>query len=159
MMKNFLQPHIDQCIADRLNPNSHSTTGGPKTVTSLAVDAYLSTQPSNPKTTSTSVNINPHTLSILIAQLKVFTYARHNTTAATLSFVFHLLYKHPRALSSIRCELNVVLGPDPSAARSLASHPHLLNQLPYTTAVIKETLRLFPPAGPIRYTPVQEGSF
>jgi cytochrome P450 len=51
----------------------------------------------------------------------------------------------------IREEHDVVLGVDlAKAATKIKSSPQLLNQLPYTSGVIKEVLRLFPPVGTVR---------
>ena len=51
----------------------------------------------------------------------------------------------------IRAELDEVFGTDLSQTeRIIVESPHLLSALPYTSAVIKETLRLFPPVGGIR---------
>lgn len=43
-----------------------------------------------------------------------------------------------------------MLGSREDTASALREQPFLLNQLPYTTAVIKEALRLFPPASAMR---------
>lgn len=44
-----------------------------------------------------------------------------------------------------------MLGSDPLDAHArISAEPQLLNQLPYTSAVIKEALRLFPPVGTVR---------
>jgi cytochrome P450 len=54
-------------------------------------------------------------------------------------------------LEKLREEHDKVLGRDPSSAASqLAQNPRLVNDLPYTLAVIKEVLRFFPPAGTTR---------
>jgi cytochrome P450 len=54
-------------------------------------------------------------------------------------------------LEKLREEHDKVLGRDPSTVASqLAQNPRLVNDLPYTLAVIKEVLRLFPPAGTTR---------
>jgi hypothetical protein len=51
----------------------------------------------------------------------------------------------------IRQEHTNVFGPDLNAvATTLLEKPHLVNQLPITIAAIKETLRLYPPAGALR---------
>ena len=62
-----------------------------------------------------------------------------------------MLSKHPEALSQVRQEHDRVFGTDTSAAADLLkANPAILNQCPYTLAVIKETLRIFPPASTSR---------
>ncbi|KAJ1338307.1 sterigmatocystin biosynthesis cytochrome P450 monooxygenase [Microdochium nivale] len=86
----------------------------------------------------------------LLAQLKVFIFAGHDTTASTIAWGFHLLSKNPEALARLRAEHDSVFGATATDVQStraqIAASPRLLNQLPYTVAVIKETLRLQPPA-------------
>ncbi|KAI0017090.1 vera protein [Xylariomycetidae sp. FL0641] len=90
----------------------------------------------------------------LIANLKAFIFAGHDTTATTLCFMAKLLADHPACLAALRAEHDAVLGPDPGdAAARLAAAPHLLYALPYTLGVIKETLRLYPLAATMREAP------
>ncbi|MFO1429652.1 MAG: cytochrome P450 [Candidatus Competibacteraceae bacterium] len=65
--------------------------------------------------------------------------AGHETTALTLSWIWYLLSCHPEAEARLLTELDTVLG---GRAPTIAD----LNRLPYTEAVVLETLRLFPPA-------------
>lgn len=53
-------------------------------------------------------------------------------------------------MSKVRAEHDAVFGDVKQTASKLREEPHLLNQIPYTTAVIKEALRLFPPASALR---------
>ncbi|NJK91025.1 MAG: cytochrome P450 [Blastochloris sp.] len=64
--------------------------------------------------------------------------AGHETTALTLGWIFHLLEKHPEVESRLHEELDVVLG---DRKPEFGDYP----RLPYTKAVVEETLRLYPP--------------
>ncbi|MBX3206740.1 MAG: cytochrome P450 [Labilithrix sp.] len=63
--------------------------------------------------------------------------AGHETTANALSWTFYLLARHPDARARMEAELDA-LGRVPSYED--------LKQLPYTLAVFKEAMRLYPPA-------------
>jgi len=78
-------------------------------------------------------------------------FAGHDSTSSTVCYCFHLLHANPSALARIRAEHDSVLSTDLSAvSASISLTPHLLNQLPYTLAVIRETMRLFPAATGLR---------
>jgi cytochrome P450 len=64
--------------------------------------------------------------------------AGHETTAATLAWAWYLLDKAPWAAARLREEARAVLG---GRAAGFADLP----ALPYTRAVVEETLRLYPP--------------
>lgn len=79
------------------------------------------------------------------SQLKLFVFAGHDTTASTICYLFHNLWKSPTALARIREEHDTVFGKDlQSAEVMILKDLYILNALPFTIAVIKETLRLFP---------------
>ncbi len=65
--------------------------------------------------------------------------AGHETTANTLSWTWLLLDRHPAVARVLRAEVDRVLGDRVPTADDVA-------QLPYTRAVIAESLRLYPPA-------------
>ena len=66
-------------------------------------------------------------------------------------WTIYLLSRHPDVLEKVRQEHNQVFGPDPDAViEKLRADPHLINALPYTTAVIKEDMRMFAGASSIR---------
>ena len=65
--------------------------------------------------------------------------AGHETTANALAFTFYLLAKHPEVKKKVQQEIaNVLTGNELTF--------DLLNKLEYTTMVIKESMRLYPPA-------------
>lgn len=90
-------------------------------------------------------------LDLLCAQLRMFFFAGYDSTAATMSTCCYLLSKHPEAIAKLRAEHDRVFGRNVAACPGMITeNPSILNSLPYTQAVIKETLRLFPPASAIR---------
>lgn len=62
----------------------------------------------------------------------------HETSSVALTWLLHLLSLHPEWRAEVRSELRRVLGDEPLGARHWAD-------LPVTTAVIEEAMRLFPP--------------
>lgn len=138
LLRQIVLPYIHDAIKD------HGDKGTTKTINGLAVQAYL-------KEHSAEGGIKPRWAEIAISQLKIFMFAGHDTTASTLSFAYALLHESPKALAKVREELRTVFGSDPSrVADQIARAPEILNQLPYVTAVLKETLRLYPPVGSVR---------
>lgn len=90
-------------------------------------------------------------VTILISNLKSFMFAGHDTLASTICFVVKCLEENQDCLAKLRDEHDSVFGTDvDSAASLLKKSPHLLHSLPYTLAVIKETLRLYPLASTMR---------
>lgn len=69
--------------------------------------------------------------------------AGHETTAAALGWTWHALATHPEAQARLHAELDAVLGA--GAARRAPSADDL-PALPYTRAVVAESMRLYPPA-------------
>ena len=118
-----------------------------KSVISLALRDYLENK-SQSREISHSTSMDPDFETFMRRQMRLFLWAGHDTTTSVLVFTYHLLSKTPHALAAIRAEHDKVLGPNlDEAAQKLRSGPTLLNQLPYTLAAIKETMRMFPPAG------------
>lgn len=65
--------------------------------------------------------------------------AGHETTAVALAWAHYLLTQHPIAYARLRAEVDTLLAGRLPIQANLA-------QLPYTLRVVKETLRLYPPA-------------
>jgi cytochrome P450 len=68
-----------------------------------------------------------------------FFLAGHETTALTLSWALYLLSQHPDVARQVEAEVEAVLGDRAPALEDLA-------RLPYVSKVLRETMRLYPPA-------------
>jgi cytochrome P450 len=148
IIRNYLLPIIHRNVAAQAQRDTTGTET--KTVLSLATKSYLAEKAQEAKPTPT-IQVDKDFVAMTVPQLVVFLFAGHDTTAVTLCFAYHLLSQRPSTLARLRAEHDAVFGPDPSAAAArLTANPILLNALPYTTAVLKETLRLFTPAATAR---------
>jgi cytochrome P450 len=72
-------------------------------------------------------------------EIMTFLLAGHETTAVSLSWTWYLLSQHPEVGDKLRQELGEVLGGRTPQLEDLA-------RLPYTDKVVKESMRLYPPA-------------
>ncbi len=72
-------------------------------------------------------------------QVLIFLLAGHDTTAIALTFALHLLGHHPEAQARVRSEVEEVAGDRTPGSADVP-------QLAYTTMVLKEAMRLYPPA-------------
>ena len=73
----------------------------------------------------------------------------HETTSGMLSFLFVMLIQNPRALQAAQDEVDSVIGRGPVTVDHL-------NKLPYITACLRETLRLWPTAPGSRVAPASD---
>jgi cytochrome P450 len=105
--------------------------------------------------------LTPAALSETADQIKTFLFAGHDTTSTTLQWAFYELSRSPQALRKLYAELDDVLGtsidPKHIADTLLARGEEALQRLTYLSAVIKETLRLYPPAASARMSPPGSG--
>ena len=76
-------------------------------------------------------------------QVLIFLLAGHDTTAIALTFALHLLGHHPEAQERVRAEVADVAGDRTPGAADV-------ERLAYTTMVLKEAMRLYPPAWALR---------
>jgi cytochrome P450 len=72
-------------------------------------------------------------------QVLIFLLAGHDTTAIALTFALHLLGQHREAQERVRAEVAEVTGDRTPGAADV-------ERLTYTTMVLKEAMRLYPPA-------------
>jgi cytochrome P450 len=82
-------------------------------------------------------------------EILTFLLAGHETTAVSLSWTWYLLSEHPEIGEKLRQELSQVLG---------GRTPQLedLPRLPFTERVVKESMRLYPPAWSLARTTIKE---
>jgi cytochrome P450 len=119
-------------------------------VVDLALEAYDKEMGTQGKI-STKELMDPEFRRIAIANIRGFLFAGHDTTSSTLCYIYHLLSTHPSTLQLIRSEHDALFTRDTTRAATLiTADPHLLMRMPYTSAVINETMRLYPLAGTIR---------
>jgi cytochrome P450 len=105
--------------------------------------------------------LTPEILQETADQVKSFLFAGHDTTSILLQWAFYTLSTHPLVLAKLTEELDSVFGastpPASVSTQLLERGEEALRKLTYTSAVIKETLRLFPPAGTARMAPKGSG--
>ena len=142
-MNTYIGCELERRFANRTGVSKVGTVqdDGPRPVVDLALDKYLEERPGSETDRQMDATFKQYATS----QTKVFMLAGHDTTSSTLCYIYHLLSKNFKALQQVRQEHDTVFGQDPNdAAEVLIETPYSLNQLPFTTAVIKEALRLFP---------------
>lgn len=150
-IRNELEQRWQEVKAEKLG----SGTSAPKSkqvksVIALAIESYISESEDEqqvlkkPRLDDTFADGVSH-------QIRLFLFAGNDTTASSISYVFHCLSKYPETRIQLRQEHDAIFGPNISdAATLLKQQPALLNQCRYTLAVIKETLRIYPPTAALR---------
>jgi cytochrome P450 len=141
IMNRYIHAELDKRYEDW---KSNKPAARAKSVMDITIAAYMGEREASEK-------LDPEFKVWATAQIRLFLFAGHDSTAATIVYSLYMLSKHPEALAKVRAEHDQVFGGDvDSAAHVLKAHPNQINKLTYTTAVIKETLRLFPPASGMR---------
>ncbi|KAF7535680.1 hypothetical protein G7054_g5199 [Neopestalotiopsis clavispora] len=146
---------IERRAKEALEAESSGNSAAKKrSVVDLAMNAYE-------KEISAAQNIDfrfrepkdmPESLRVDISDsVKTFIFAGHDTTSSTLCWAMYFLHKHPEVYAKIKKELDTHLptGLAETAAK-IKEDPYIVNKLEYTIAVLKETLRIFPPASTLR---------
>src|ERR1700710_91109 len=85
-------------------------------------------------------------------QINTFLIAGHETTSGLLSCAIYALLKHPDVLKKAYEEVDRVLGPDLDARPTYQQ----VTQLTYITQILKEALRLWPPAPAYGIAPLKD---
>ncbi|KAH9932779.1 bifunctional P-450/NADPH-P450 reductase [Epithele typhae] len=87
--------------------------------------------------------------SSIMANLLTFLVAGHETTSGMLTFATYYLLKNPEAMRKLREEIDTMVGDRPPSKKDV-------NKLPYLLAVMRESLRLGPPASLRTTSPKEE---
>ena len=82
-------------------------------------------------------------------ELMTIFLAGHETTAMNLTWTWYLLMEHPEVMSRLKAEVDAVLGDRPATMADLAN-------LKYAEMVIKESMRLYPPAASVGREPIHD---
>ncbi len=85
-------------------------------------------------------------------QINTFLIAGHETTSGLLSYTLYALLKHPDVLKKAYDEVDRVFGPDVDVKPTYQQ----VTQLSYITQVLKEALRLWPPAPAYGISPLTD---
>lgn len=151
-MNQYIFQELENRFASLSNNHTTEATKRSKSVIDLALEGYLADN-SAKSDQETPKGMDATFKAFATSQIKLFLFSGHDTTSSTICYIFHLLSSHSPAVQRLRAEYNNIFGPKlPTSdlATLISDEPHLLNQLPFTTAVIKETLRLFPPVSNTR---------
>ncbi|KAL9121047.1 MAG: hypothetical protein Q9187_002391, partial [Circinaria calcarea] len=113
-----------------------------KCVIDLALETYVTNKPRE----KLDGGMDPTFKRFAMSQVKLFLFSGHDTTSSSMCYIFYLLSVHSSVLERVRKEHSQVLGCSglDQKIEMIERDPFILNQIPYTVAVIKESLRLFP---------------
>lgn len=138
-MNNYVSKEIDSRFTTLQASEDHFQDRG-KSIIDLVLTAYL-----NENRVMKSQPLDRTFKGFAMNQIKLFLFSGHDTASSTVCYIFYTLASKPEILARMRSEHDKILGPSVSQVASLIlADPILLNKLPYTSAVIKETLRLYP---------------
>ena len=133
--------YIKRVIQERLALRSSDSVGGEnekrngrRPAIDLAVDEYLQGDQGQASVDSVDETFQQ----LAIDQMKTFIFAGHDTSSSTICYIYHLLNLNQDSLEKVRREHDEVFGTGSSStAELIKKNPRLLNELPFTTAVIK----------------------
>lgn len=165
-LDRLIGEELDRKMAGRIGQQNGSSVpksfkDRKRSAVDLALDAYQKELAESGKKPTSGMDATFRARAI--DSLKTFVFAGHDTTASTIAYAFYLLHFHPVVREKLVAELNNVFGAstanDPiTMGAAIKAEPYIINKLEYTSAIIKETLRLFPPASTLRYCPAATGS-
>jgi len=143
VMNRYLGQKVDERSATRSDRKSSKAT------IDLAIEAFYKDKGISLEKSKTT-KLDPGFRQIIIDQVKIFIFAGHDTTSGTISYALYKLGQFPSKSALVRKEIDMLFGEDADIAQCIKDDPYSVNKLEYITAVIRETLRLFPPANSFR---------
>lgn len=156
-MRPFITRYLDRQVNDAIisyidrSLKDEHQSDGPKTVLHLAIKAYFKQTPEGGEAVRSVPDFSPVFITDVLAHLKLFLLAGFDTTSYTLCVIFWKLHQNPDCLAKVRAEHDEVFGSDPAlSAQKIRDDPTLLNRLPYTSAVMKESMRVQAVTGSVR---------
>ncbi|MCJ1268764.1 hypothetical protein MMC22_008652 [Lobaria immixta] len=141
----YVTRRLDARFAE-LQSEGHNHSDANKSIIDLVLTAYLSE-----KASKEVQDMDAQFKKFTMNQIKLFLFSGHDTTSSTVCYIFYVLATNPAILARVCAEHTLVIGSDAfEAASIIASDPSLLNRIPYTVAVIKEVLRMYPAVSGLR---------
>ncbi|CAH0026353.1 unnamed protein product [Clonostachys rhizophaga] len=147
----FINRRLREIVDEKLKTlHSAPLTGRSRTILTLALQDVE--------------HITPEILEEAYDQLKAFLLAGHDTTSVLIDWSIYELSRTPHALKAVQEEVKTLFGSDAYDPRAICARlsssggAELVHQMTYISAVIRETLRLHPPAGSVRMTMPNSGS-
>jgi hypothetical protein len=148
IMNRYIQKAMVQRWSEYKAERAHRAQKRSKSAISLALEGYLKRLDNKGLD---GADLDQHFAAYSQYQIRLFLFAGHDTTTGSLVYSLHMLAKYPEVLRRVQEEHTSVFGPDPKeTANRLRENPALISQLPYTLAVIKETMRIYAPSGAVR---------
>ncbi len=153
----IIDKHIGQILESKYASEKQVGTSGSKSkgqrkraIVDLALEAYRDQKFDGAGQEQTAATMDEEFKKSAIVQLRAFIFAGHDTTSSLICYALYALQRDPVILKRIREEHERVLGPTTETAQNIRNDPHIVNKLEFTMAVIKEALRLWPPASSTR---------
>ena len=149
IMNKYIQKVFEERFEAYIQRPNHEKN---KSIIDRSIQTYLNDMSDNPVAPQKITSIDAASKELIVGQMKLFIFSGHDTTSASVCYSLYLLSKSPKDMERIRAEHDQVFGTRLNRVPSIISEdPHILNRLPFTLAVVKETLRLFPIASSTRF--------
>jgi cytochrome P450 len=154
IIERFIRKELETRFSELKAERAATTkTARNKSIIALALEGYIAEKgrAEGEEKAGLMHSLDEHFIRYASNQIRLFLFAGNDTTSSSIVYTYHLLSRHPQILKELRAEHDKVFGPNVDAAADLLKEkPALINQCRYTMAVVKETLRLYAPAGTLR---------